>query len=219
MSEYYSQYAKAYVSVDCIVFGFDDNKLKFLAGRRKLHPGYGEWALYGGFVGTDESVDDAASRVLHELTGLKDIYMKQVGTFGALDRAEGERVISVAYVALINVKDYDEKNLLEKELHWVSLENIPKMFSDHNKMVNSAVRMLRRRIHTEPISFQLLPKYFTLTQLQNVHEAVLNTVLDKRNFRKKVKQLSYVIKTDKMDKLTSKRGAALYRFDETAIID
>jgi len=219
MPEYYSQYAKAYVSVDCIVFGFDDNKLKLLAGRRKLHPGFGEWALYGGFVGTDESVDNAASRVLHELTGLKDIYMKQVGTFGALNRAEGERVISVAYVALINVKDYDERSLLEKELHWVSLENIPQMFSDHNEMVNRAVRMLRRRIHTEPISFQLLPEYFTLTQLQNVYEAVLNTELDKRNFRKKVKQLSHIIKTDKVDKITSKRGAALYRFDETAVID
>ena len=219
MPEFYSQYAKAYVAVDCIVFGFDDNKLKFLAGRRKLQPGFGEWALYGGFVGTDESVDEAASRVLHELTGLKDIYMKQVGTFGALNRAEGERVISVAYVSLINVKDYDAKILLEKQLHWVSLENIPQMFADQNDMVNTAVRMLRRRIHTEPISFQLLPEYFTLTQLQNVHEAVLNIELDKRNFRKKVKQLSHVIKTDKVDKLTSKRGAALYRFDDTSTID
>ena len=219
MPEFYSQYAKAYVAVDCIVFGFDDNKLKFLAGRRKLQPGFGEWALYGGFVGTDESVDEAASRVLHELTGLKDIYMKQVGTFGALNRAESERVISFAYVSLINVKDYDEKILLEKQLHWVSLENIPQMFADHNDMVNTAVRMLRRRIHTEPISFQLLPEYFTLTQLQNVHEAVLNIELDKRNFRKKVKQLSHVIKTDKVDKLTSKRGAALYRFDDTSTID
>lgn len=219
MSEFYKQYAKAYVSVDCIVLGFDDNKLKLLAGRRKMQPGYGEWALYGGFVGADESVDDAASRVLYELTGLKDIYMKQVGTFGALNRAEGERVISVAYVALINVNDYDEKWLLEKELHWVSIKNIPQMFSDHNEMVNRALRMLRRRLYTEPISFQLLPELFTLTQLQNVYEAILGEELDKRNFRKKAKQLDYVVKSDKIDKLTSKRGAALYYFDKNASMD
>lgn len=219
MSEFYTQYAKAYVSVDCIVLGFDDNKLKLLAGRRKMQPGYGEWALYGGFVGADESVDDAASRVLYELTGLKDIYMKQVGTFGALNRAEGERVISVAYVALIHVNDYDEKWLLEKELHWVSIKNIPQMFSDHNEMVNRALRMLRRRLYTEPISFQLLPELFTLTQLQNVYEAILGEELDKRNFRKKAKQLDYVVKSDKIDKLTSKRGAALYYFDKNASMD
>ncbi len=219
MSDFYSQYAKAYVSVDCIVLGFDDNKLKLLAGRRKMQPGYGEWALYGGFVGTEESVDDAASRVLHELTGLKDIYMKQVGTFGALNRAEGERVISVAYLALINVNDYNEKWLLEKELHWVSIKNIPEMFSDHNEMVNRALRMLRRRLFSEPISFQLLPELFTLTQLQNVYEAILGEELDKRNFRKKAKQLDYVVKSDKIDKLTSKRGAALYYFDKNASMD
>lgn len=219
MSEFYTQYAKAYVSVDCIVLGFDDNKLKFLAGRRKMHPGYGEWALYGGFVGADESVDDAASRVLHELTGLKDIYMKQVGTFGALNRAEGERVISVAYLALINVKDYDETWLMEKELHWVSIKNIPQMFSDHNDMVNKALRMLRRRLFSEPISFQLLPELFTLTQLQNVCEAILGEELDKRNFRKKAKQLDHIVKSDKIDKLTSKRGAALYYFDKNAPFD
>ena len=219
MPEYYSQYAKAYVSVDCIVLGFEDNRLKILVGRRKLHPGYGEWALYGGFVSANESVDNAALRVLHELTGLKDIYMKQVGTFGALNRAEGERVISVAYLALINVKDYDEKWLLEKELHWVSIENIPQMFSDHNDMVNKALRMLRRRLFAEPISFQLLPELFTLTQLQNVYEAILGEELDKRNFRKKAKQLDYIKKSDKIDKLTSKRGAALYYFDNNAAVD
>ena len=106
MTTYYGDHNKAFVAVDCIVFGFDNNKLKLLMGRRKMDPGRGEWSLYGGFVNPDESVDEAAHRVLFELTGLKHIYMKQVATFGAVDRDPGERVISIAYCALINVKDY-----------------------------------------------------------------------------------------------------------------
>ena len=214
MTEFYSGVHKAFVSVDCIIFGFEDNKLKLLLGKRQMDPGRGEWALYGGFVGTDESVDEAAHRVLCELTGLKNLYMKQVHTFGAIDRDPGERVISVAYCALINVKDYDESLLQEHGVQWVELNKIPQLYSDHNEMVNRAISMLRRRISTEPLSFNLLPDLFTLTQLQHVYEAVLGGEVDKRYFRKRIKSIDFIEKTELIDKLTSKRGAALYRFNK-----
>lgn len=214
MTQYYSEHSKVWVSVDCIVFGFEDNKLKLLIGRRQMDPGRGEWSLYGGFVKNDESLEDAANHVLQALTGLKKIYMKQVGAFGAIDRDPGERVISVAYCALINVKDYDDKLRQEHGLQWVNIDAMPKLYSDHNIMVQKAITMLRRRINTEPLSFNLLPDLFTLTQLQHVYEAILGEEIDKRNFRKRIKQIDFIEKTELIDKFTSKRGAALYRFNK-----
>ena len=199
MTQYYREHSKVWVSVDCIVFGFENNQLKLLIGRRQMDPGRGEWSLYGGFVRDDEGLDEAANRVLYSLTGLKEIYMKQVGAFGAVDRDPGERVISVAYCALINVNDYD--------------------YSDHNQMVSKAISLLRRRIKTEPLSFNLLPDLFTLTQLQHVYEAILGSPIDKRNFRKRIKQIDFIEKTELIDKKTSKRGAALYRFNKKMYAD
>ena len=214
MTTYYGDHNKAFVSVDCIVFGFDNNKLKLLLGKRQMDPGRVEWSLYGGFVEPTESVDEAAHRVLFELTGLNHIYMKQVATFGAVDRDPGERVISVAYCALINVKDYDGRLLQEHGVEWVELSKMPPLYSDHNEMVKKAVTMLRRRINSEPLSFNLLPDLFTLTQLQHVYEAILGEEIDKRNFRKRIKQIDFIEKTEYIDKVTSKRGAALYRFNK-----
>ena len=216
MTGFYGEHSKVFVSVDCIVFGFDHDKLKLLIGRRQMDPGRGEWSLYGGFVGEDESLEEAASRVLYTLTGLDDIYMKQVGAFGAIDRDPGERVITVAYCALINVNDYDQKLCDEHGVEWVSIDEMPKLYSDHNEMVRKAVALLRKRIGTEPLSFNLLPEYFTLTQLQHVYEAVLGEQIDKRNFRKRIKAIDFIEKTEMIDKLTSKRGAALYRFNKEA---
>ena len=219
MTNYYGHHIKAFVSVDCIVFGFDSNKLKLLLGKRQMDPGRGEWSLYGGFVGPTESVDEAAHRVLFELTGLKHIYMKQVATFGAVDRDPGERVVSVAYCALINVKDYDNNLLQEHGVEWVELNNMPTLYSDHNEMVKKAVTMLRRRINSEPLSFNLLPDLFTLTQLQHVYEAVLGEEIDKRKFRKRIKSIDFIEKTELIDKVTSKRGAALYRFNKRMYLE
>ena len=182
-----------------------------------MDPGRGLWSLYGGFVNSNENIDEAAHRVLFELTGLDHLYMKQTRTYGAIDRDPGERVISVAYCALINVKDYDDKRLQQYGLEWVPLEKLPKMYSDHNKMVDNAVTMLRQRIKTEPLSFNLLPDLFTLTQLQHVYEAILE--IDKRNFRKRIKQIDVIEKTEHIDKKTSKRGAVLYRFNKQAYND
>lgn len=214
MTQYYSEHSKVWVSVDCIIFGFEGNKLKLLIGKRQMDPGRGEWSLYGGFVNSNENLEDAANRVLYNLTGLRKLYMKQVGAFGAIDRDPGERVISIAYCALINVKDYDDSLLEQYGLEWFNLDEMPKLYSDHNEMIKKAIFLLRQRIKTEPLSFNLLPSLFTLTQLQRVYEAILGQEIDKRNFRKRIKTFDFIEKTDLIDKFHSKRGAALYRFNK-----
>ncbi len=214
MTNFYSEHSKVFVSVDCIIFGFEEGKLKLLVGRRQMDPGRGEWSLYGGFVGANESLTDAASRVVYQLTGIENLYMRQVGAYGAVDRDPGERVVSVAYCALINVKDYDDSLRQRYGLEWVFLDELPKLYSDHNQMITDAIDQLRRRISTQPLTFNLLPELFTLTQLQRVYEAILGGEIDKRNFRKRIKQIDVIEKTSLIDKVTSKRGAALYRFNK-----
>jgi len=216
MSKYYIEHQKIFVSVDCIIFGFEDNQLKILIGRRQMDPGCGEWSLSGGFVRYDESVSDAAYRVLNQLTGINQLFMRQVGAFGNIDRDPGERVISIAYCALINVKDYDKKLMEEHHMEWVTLNDLPPMYSDHRQMIEQALQMMREKIKTEPISFRLLPKLFTLTQLQKLYEAVNGEEVDKRNFRKRIKDMDFIEKTQLIDKSSSKRGAALYRFNTKA---
>ncbi len=211
---FYSNHAKVWVSVDCIVFGFDEGKLKILIGRRKMDPGRGEWSLYGGFVAADEDLDTAAERTLNELTGMRHIYMKQVGAFGKIDRDPGERVISVAYYALINVNDYDEKLRIEHGAEWMDIDAIPKLYSDHKEMVEKARKQMKEKIKTDPAGFNLLPQLFTLTQLQRLYEVVNGEELDKRNFRKRIKDMDFIEKTELIDKSSSKRGASLYRFNQ-----
>ena len=213
---YYSQHAKVWVSVDCIIFGFDEGKLRVLIGRRHMDPGRGEWSLYGGFVRSDESINDAANRVLFDLTGLRNLYMRQVGAFGSVDRDPGERVISIAYYALINVKDYEDELRKEHGVEWVNIDEIPHLYSDHNEMVRKARKMMQQKLAHEPVGFRLLPSLFTLTQLQKLYEAVNGSELDKRNFRKRIKEMDFIEKTELIDKTGSKRGAYLYRFNKRA---
>ena len=214
MTTYYKEFQKVLLSVDCIIFGFDQNKLKILIGRRNMDPGRGEWSLYGGFVSTDESVHDAASRTLYELTGLRNLYMRQVGAFGNVDRDPGERVVSIAYYALINVKDYDDELRMEHGVEWMDINEIPQLYSDHNEMVRKARKMMQQKLASEPVGFHLLPSLFTLTQLQKLYEAVNGEELDKRNFRKRIKDMDFIEKTELIDKSGSKRGAYLYRFNK-----
>lgn len=216
---FYTEQCPLLVSVDCIVFGFDEGKLKVLIGRRQMDPGRGQWSVYGGFVGATESVSNAAKRVLLELTGLKGLYMEQVGAFGEVDRDPGERVISIAYYSMINVSDYDTSLLAEHRLAWMDMGELPAMYSDHRKMIAQAHKLMQKKVKTEPISFNLLPKLFTLTQLQRVYEAVCGEEVDKRNFRKRVKDMDFIEKTELIDKLSSKRGASLYRFNKRAYND
>jgi ADP-ribose pyrophosphatase YjhB (NUDIX family) len=214
MTSFYSEHSKVWLSVDCIIFGFDESQLRVLIGRRQMDPGRGEWSLYGGFVRSDESVDDAAHRVLFELTGMRTLYMRQVGAFGNVDRDPGERVVSVAYYVFINVADYDDRLRRKYHLEWVNIDELPRLYSDHNQMVEQALKQIRVKLTTEPIAFRLLPALFTLTQLQKLYEAVKGEQLDKRNFRKRIKDFSFIEKTDLIDKTGSKRGAALYRFNK-----
>lgn len=211
---FYNDHSKVWLSVDCIIFGFDEGKLKILIGKRQMDPGRGEWSLYGGFVGDNESVDDAASRTLYELTGLRNLYMRQVGAFGNVDRDPGERVVSVAYYALINVKDYDDVLRREHGVEWMDINEIPQLYSDHNEMVRKARKLMQQKVAHEPVGFRLLPSLFTLTQLQKLYEAVNGEELDKRNFRKRIKDMDYIEKTELIDKTGSKRGAYLYRFNK-----
>lgn len=219
MTGYYESIQKCYVAVDCIILGFKDKKLKILIGRRRIQPGAGEWSLYGGFMRPDESIKDAARRTLRELTGIRSVRMQQIGTYGEIERDPGGRVISVVYGALINIDDYDRELLTKYGLKWVDIDHIPLMFSDHNLMIRDALTKLRQEITSEPICFNLLPRNFTLTQLQNVFEAIMDKELDKRNFRKRIKQMDFIEKTELIDKVTSKRGAALYTFNKDSYLE
>ena len=210
-SQYYSDLPKFTVAVDCAIFGFSDGALKLLIHKRPYNPGKGEASLIGGFVENNESIDDAARRVLTEFTGITNIYMRQLGAFGDVDRDPGDRVVSIAYYALVNVEKYRKENII-KQAEWVDVDNLPHLCFDHDEMVSQSLEKMRRHIYVDPIGSNLLPEYFTLTQLQVLYESVLGHPIDKRNFRRAILERNILVKTDKIDKLTSKRGAALYQF-------
>ena len=210
---YYSKYPKFHVAVDCIIFGFEAGRLKVLLQKRPFEPRQGEWSLMGGFVKREEDVDKAAQRVLNQLTGLHDIYMKQVGAFGSVNRDSGDRVISIAYFALVDIDLVNADLNHEHSAYWEDMEHLPHLLFDHKEMIDGALKKLRTMISHQPVGFQLLPPLFTLTQLQMLYEAILNEKIDKRNFRKRIREMSFIEKTDGVDKISSKRGAALYRFN------
>lgn len=219
MKTFYQTYPKFLLAVDCIIFGFQDDRLKLLLQKRDFEPYKGAWSLVGGFVKENEAVDDTAKRVLTELTGLKDLYMQQVGAFGNLNRDPGERVISVAYYALINIDKYN-KDLIDKHnAYWEDITNLPELYFDHNEMINKAHELLKQKVSREPIGFNLLPSLFTLNQLQTLHKAILGEEIDKRNFRKKVKDMPFIEKTNSIDKLGSRKGAYLYRYNDKAYME
>ena len=213
MTNYYNHHPKFYVAVDCIIFGFNQGELSLLLLKRNFEPAKGQWSLMGGFVQENESVNDAAKRVLSELTGLTDVYMEQVGTFGEIERDPGKRVVSVAYYALLNINESDRELVQKHNAFWVNINELPELIFDHPQMVEQARELMRMKASTEPIGFNLLPKLFTLSQLQSLYEAIYGEDIDKRNFRKRVAEMDYIEKTDKIDKSGSKRGAALYKFN------
>lgn len=216
MTNYYSKNPKFYISVDCIIFGFSGGELSLLLLKRNFEPARGEWSLMGGFVQENESVDDAAKRVLTELTGLDEVYMEQVGAFGNVHRDPGGRVVSIAYYALVNINEYDRELVRQHNAFWININELPPLIFDHSAMVEKARALMQQKASTKPIGFNLLPSLFTLSQLQSLYEAIYGEPLDKRNFRKRVAEMNYIEKTDKIDKTGSKRGAALYQFNENA---
>ena len=149
MKNYYSSNPTFYLGIDCIIFGFNEGEISLLLLKRNFEPAMGEWSLMGGFVQNNESVDDAAKRVLHELTGLENVYMEQVGAFGAIDRDPGERVISVAYYALININEYDRKQVQKHNAYWVNINELPPLIFDHPEMVEKARREVENNMREE----------------------------------------------------------------------
>ena len=217
MSEqYYANNPKFYVGIDCIIFGFDKGELHLLLLKRNFQPAMGEWSLMGGFVQDNESTDDAAKRVLKELTGLDQVYIEQVGAFGEIERDPGGRVVSIAYYALVDINKNDVNQVRLHNAFWVKMSEVPPLIFDHALMVEKALKQMKLKVSTAPIGFNMLPPLFTLTQLQNLYEAIYGEVIDKRNFRKKVATMDFIEKTDKIDKTESKRGAALYKFNDSA---
>jgi 8-oxo-dGTP diphosphatase len=209
----YKSHQKILVAVDCIIFGFDGSQLKALLIKRGFEPEKGKWSLMGGFVGKDENADEAAIRVLYQLTGMRNIYMEQLYTFSDTNRDAAGRVISIAYFALINIEDYSEQLQLEHEAKWFPLNKIPPLIFDHKKMVAKAKELLKQKVSNHPIGFELLPPKFTLPQLQSLYEAIYETPLDKRNFTKKMLSLGILNKLDEKEKESSRKGAFYYVFD------
>jgi 8-oxo-dGTP diphosphatase len=213
---YTYDYPKPAVTVDCVVFGLDaEHDLKIMLIQRGIEPFKGEWALPGGFVKIDESLEEAALRELKEETGVDDIFLEQLYTFGQPGRDPRDRVITVAYFALINLSDHPIHAQTDaKDVAWFSLEDLPKVAFDHDQIIATASQRLKGKLRYEPIGFELLPKKFTLTQLQKLYEQVLGTQLDKRNFRRKILKMELLIKLDEMQTGVAHRAARLYSFDE-----
>jgi 8-oxo-dGTP diphosphatase len=204
-------------SIDCVIFGFDDGELKILLIQRNEEPFKEWWALPGNIIDEDQSIDLAAERILYELTGLKDIYMEQFHTFGDVNRHPQGRVITVAYYAMIRLNGTKElkpvSNYASKAV-WIPVNDLPKLAFDHEKIFSRGFDKIRNKISYQPIAFELLPEKFTLTQLQQLYEVILNKKLDKRNFRKKMLNYGILKELNEKQKGVSYRAAKLYKFDK-----
>ncbi len=211
---FYDKEDQVLLAVDCIIFGFDKENLKILLIKRNFEPEKGKWSLIGGFLKKTENLDQAAVRVLHTLTGLSDIYMEQLYTHSKIDRDPGQRTISVSYYALIDVESHKFDGIQIDSARWFELNEAPDLIFDHNEMIQRAIARLRRRAMTKPIGFELLPEKFTMRQLQNLYESILDKKLDKRNFINKINSLDVLIKLDEKDMTVSRKGAYLYVFDK-----
>jgi 8-oxo-dGTP diphosphatase len=208
------EYPRAALTVDCVIFGFDEAALKVLLIQRGLKPFKGKWALPGGFVRVDEELDEAARRELEEETGLREVFMEQLYTFGTVDRDPRERVVSVAYYALVKQGASELKASTDADdAQWFAVGELPPLAFDHAKIFDVALVRLRGKLRYEPIGFELLPAKFTLSQLQRLYETVLGVELDKRNFRKKILSFDLLVPLDETFREGAHRPAQLFRFD------
>src|SRR6476659_283005 len=209
------EYPRPALTVDCVVFGLDEEDLKVLLVRRDPPPFEGRWALPGGFVRMDETLDEAARRELREETGLKDVYLEQLYTFGDVRRDPRGRVVSVAYYALVNLADHRVQAATDaRDAAWFAASDAPGLAFDHDRILEAASERLKGKVRYQPIGFELLPPKFTLSQLQRLYETVLERPLDKRNFRKKVLSMGLLVETDEVEQDVAHRAARLYRFDK-----
>ncbi len=204
------------VAVDCVVFGLDDEDLKVLLIVRDQAPFEGHWALPGGFVGRDETLEQAARRELEEEAGLKRVYLEQFCAFDAIGRDPRGRVLSVAYYALVNVRDHRVRAATDaRRAAWVAVKKAPPLAFDHKTILRLALQRLKEKVRHQPTGFELLPPKFSLSQLRNLYETILERSLDKRNFRRKVLHLGFLDDTGEVETGVSHRAARLYQFNKS----
>lgn len=200
------------ISVDCVVFGFDENELKVLLIKSDLKNFDGKWSLLGDLIDRNETLEEAASRILKQRTGMDDVYLEQVHAFSDIKRHPAARVITTAYCTLINVQHHQLK-ITDNELQWHKLKNLKEMAFDHKQIVDTCYAWLQKRIQEHPLGFSLLPKKFSLRELQNLYEAILNVELDRRNFRKKFFAMDFLIDTNEYETDVPHRPGKLYKFN------
>lgn len=211
---YTYEYPRPALTVDCVVFGLDEEDLKVLLIRRALEPFQGRWALPGGFVHMEESLDEAARRELQEEAGIRPGLLEQLYTFGDPRRDPRGRVVSVAYFVLVKLSDHRVQAATDaREAAWFSVWDTPRLAFDHAEILAMALQRLKGKVRYQPLGFELLPPKFTLTQLQRLYEIILERPLDKRNFRKKLLSMELLEELDEVEQDVSHRAARLYRFD------
>ncbi len=211
-NELYNQHQKHYVAVDCSVFGYEEGEFKLLLYPRSFEPSLGKWSLMGGFVMENESVDEAARRVLLDTTGLKDIFLDQAGAFSKPDRDPGARVISMTFVALVRIDIHDKDLVRERGAHWWPITKLPALIFDHQEIVANGLALLQQKASIDLIGKELLPDMFTLMQLRNLYEAIFQKTFDPGNFRKKVLSIDILERLNLKNTNESKKGAFYYQF-------
>ena len=203
------------LSIDCVIFGFENNRLEVLLIKRAIEPSKGEWALPGGFILKNEDMNSAAERILSETSGIESIFMEQILVFGEVERYPDRRVITIGYYALVSPDKYIlHPGIDTSEVKWFPLAKFPKLPFDHKKIINEALKKLRDKVKHQPVGFELLPDKFSLPKLQSLYEAILCINLDKRNFRKKLLKMELLIRLNEKEKDNIRRAAYLYKFDK-----
>lgn len=214
---YQYNYQRPALVTDCVIFGFDGGELKLLLLKREKEPFENKWALPGGFVFIDETTEECAKRILLEKTGIQNVFIEQLYTFSEVNRDPRERVISVSYFALVNKSEYEliaGRDTIQAE--WFEISKLPELAFDHDKILNTAFNRLKGKVKYQPIGFELLDEKFTLSKLQSLYEAILQTTIDKRNFRKKILGMGFLKQLEEKEKNVPRKAAFYYSFDQKA---
>jgi 8-oxo-dGTP diphosphatase len=206
------------VSVDCVIFGYDDKDLKVLLIKSDLEEFDGLWSLLGDLVIPNEDIESAPYRVLKERTGLSDVYLEQVQTFGSINRHPSGRVITIAYYTLMDI-NHNRLKLTDNELHWHNVDDLKKMAFDHKEILDTCLNRLREKVMENPIIFNLLPEKFSLRQLQSLYEAILGIELDRRNFRKKITLKNWLNDINELEEDVPHRPGKLYKLKKQFLLN